>query len=66
MKQCWKEDGICAPWAAWCWLLFHTDTVTFIGEKLSEEDKITCINIIEWADKRFPKSMMFRYVRTIA
>jgi hypothetical protein len=60
IRACWEEDGLTAPWAAITWLLFTLDTKTLLNEPQTAEDFATCQEILEWADKKYPRSIFFK------
>ncbi|KAK3261526.1 hypothetical protein CYMTET_29568 [Cymbomonas tetramitiformis] len=59
VTKCYKEEGICAPFAASAMLAYRLDLSTFLGHVQSEEDLSTCKEIIDWANRRYPGSFLF-------
>ncbi|GBG30334.1 Tetratricopeptide repeat protein 39C [Hondaea fermentalgiana] len=59
LKDCWKEEGMFAPWAALVWAAFNVDTKSFLDEPLSKTDSETCDEIFAWASEKYPTSVFF-------
>jgi len=59
LLDCWREEGMFAPWGALIWVAYNVDTKTFLDEKLSDADMTTCEDIFRWASRTYPNSLFF-------
>lgn len=63
IHTCFAEQGIMAPFAAMFLIQFTTDTKTFLGESLKDEDYEGAKDIIDWFDKHYPKYVFYNYIK---